>query len=303
MAATTRWLDTKAETLNEAINKMCACANENDEGGTETRYTNWVINKIFEKNNDFIFHNRKIEFNFIRFNVEIISPGTLPLIDRTRAIEGFIIIYDNKGINYIIDRNSGSMTLLRKMLNYNSRNEIVKNMIEIESDAFFWLISKVYNGENIIDEIIDVPVIIDTVRGFRGETDDSLSKVSANGETVMNIISTLSFFLESKNINQIKVDINYNNHNNIDLTLNTNSTVNTNIHYYIGPFNSDVESDLIISKLYLLIYLELIPTLNNAYLIAKENEEWNQNIKIEFLKNVAEELNSKVKEKIQNFEN
>lgn len=303
MSATTRWLDNKTETLNEAIDQICSCVNEDIESDTATRYTNWRINKVFENNIYFEFNDRSIEFNFIRFNVEIISPGDQPLVDRTKAIEGFIIAYDNQGVNYIINRNSGSMTLLRKMLNYNAKNEITRNMIKIESDAFFWLISRVYNGENIIEEINNIPVIIETVRGFRGETDDSLSKVSANGETVMNIISTLSFFLESKNINQIKVDINFNNHNTIDLTLNTNSTVKTNILNYIGPFNIDNNSDLLISKLYLLIYLELIPTLNNAYLIAIENEEWNQNIKIDFLKNVAEELNNRVEEKIHNLEN
>lgn len=302
MSATTRWLDNEATTLNEVIDKMCSCTNDNIENSEITTYTNWRIDKIFDENTLFEFNDRNIEFNFIKFYVEIISPGDQPLIDRTRSIEGFIIVYDNQGINYIINRNSGALTLLRKMLNYNNRNEITKNMIQIESDAFFWLISRIYSGDNIIEEINDSPVIIETVRGFRGETDDSLSKVSANGETVMNIISTLSFFLESKNINQIKVDINFNNHNNIDLTLNTNSTVKTNISNYIGPFNIDDSSDFLVPRLYLLIYLELIPTLHNAYLISIENDEWNQNIKIDFLKNVAEELDTRVQQKIHNLE-
>lgn len=58
-----------------------------------------------------------------------------------------------------------------------------------------WLISKVYGKENTIssenEELSDL--IIDSIKGFKGDTEDLLAKVSMSGESVMNIISALSF--------------------------------------------------------------------------------------------------------------
>ncbi|ALJ22869.1 hypothetical protein AO203_02195 [Lactobacillus gallinarum] len=43
---------------------------------------------------------------------------------------------------------------------------------------------------------------IDSIIGFKGNTEDSLNKVSATGDGIMNILSTLSFLLESSSLNK-----------------------------------------------------------------------------------------------------
>ena len=61
-------------------------------------------------------------------------------------------------------------------------------------------------NEESIDEDCQT-LTINAIKGFQGDSDDLLTKVSANGESVMNIISTLSFLLESRCLNQIKIDL------------------------------------------------------------------------------------------------
>ena len=47
-------------------------------------------------------------------------------------------------VRYIISKNTYAQTLLRKMLFYSGRGEILSNTLELSGDLFVWLISKVY---------------------------------------------------------------------------------------------------------------------------------------------------------------
>ena len=195
------------------------------------------------------------------------------------------------------------MKLLRKMLKYSGRNEISKNSFDIESDFFVWLISKVYTGESIIETESETlgNISLDTIKGFKGDTEDLLNKVSATGESVINIISTLSFLLESKNLNQIKLDLEYRNHENIELVLTNNGTVTTALERYQGEYE-ELDEDELLTKLYLLIYIEILPLLVQAYKTDIDNDNWNSQKNIEFLKMVAADLSQKVETRIDMLE-
>ncbi|EKY28115.1 hypothetical protein HMPREF0216_00957 [Clostridium celatum DSM 1785] len=168
---------------------------------------------------------------------------------------------------------------------------------------FVWLISKVYTGENIIETESEMlgNISLDTIKGFKGDTEDLLNKVSATGESVINIISTLSFLLESKNLNQIKLDLEYRNHENIELVLTNNGTVTTALERYQGEYEEFDEEELL-AKLYLLIYIEILPLLVQAYKTDIDNDNWNSQKNIEFLKMVAADLSQKVETRIDMLE-
>ncbi len=300
--STTRWIDNVTNNLEEAISLILA-EKINVEDSDTTQYSNWQLTQEFEEIQKATLNGREISFTCIRYMFDQIIPGDQPVIDRTRKNEGFIIPYSNgQQINYIISRNSNALRVLRKILGYTGKGEISKNMMSTDSDMFFWLISKVYSDDTIIydneDEESPQKLEVEMIRGFRGDTDDSLSQVIAVGETVMNIISTLSFFLESKNLNQIKIDLNYTGHPNIDLLLSANGKVTTTISKYIGLYNNDHRENSVIARLYLLIYIEIIPVLVQAYTTAKEEDLWNKEKNIEFLSNVASELSNRVSAKI-----
>ena len=141
---------------------------------------------------------------------------------------------------------------------------------------------------------------VDSIKGFKGDTEDYLTQVSASGESVMNIISTLSFILESSRLNQIKININYTDHN-ISLRIQKG-----NIYIYFDEYQGSCEEDdmeLKTSELYLIVYLEIIPYLMQEYDSDKVNEAWSRDVKIKFMKDVADILQIKVQNRIADLGN
>lgn len=294
----TRWVDREITSLDEALEliKIGKQALSEEENDTST-YKNCATKIKYDNNQTIVLNGRDISYNFVTFSVDQITPGPQPEIDRTRQIEGFVILYFNGTVNYIINRNSDAQRILRRIMGYSGKKEINKNMPVITSDMFFWLISKVYSGEDILEND-EINFNVEIIRGIKGDTDDSLSKVSADGETVLNIISTLSFFLESKNLNRVKMDISFRDHDSIELVLNTNNTITTEEQKYIGPYINDEDLESCKAKLYLLTYIEIIPLLIQEYLSSIENGIWNKERKVEFLNEVAIELSERVEQKI-----
>lgn len=88
------------------------------------------------------------------------------------------------------------------------------------------------------------------------------------------------------------------NHRSIVFKLNTNGSVNIVIDDYRGQYKkNDVERDSLISKVTLLVYLEIIPALNKWYSEDKENKVWNKEEYNKFL----DELSTDFKGKIDNL--
>ena len=308
--ATTRWNDKEIHDINHVLNKILTHESADDSSSDKTRYTNWQTEKVFPENLKYKFNNKEIEFNYISFSYDTVTPDDgQPIEDRTTTHRGFIILYWNgESVSYIINQKTYALTILRKLLGYTGKNEIVQDQKYITSDFFLWLICKVYNLENVFERDDEQKntknITVETIRGIKGETDDLLTKVSANGESVMNIISTLSFLLESRKFNQICVDIKYMDHSHIELTLDTKGTINTSVENYCGEFDTDNErKEEVISKLYLLIYLEVFPFIYQTYLLEKDDLLWNKDANIEFLTKVTNDLSTRVKEKIEILNN
>lgn len=235
----------------------------------------------------------------IKCTYDQISTGERPLEDRTVRKSVFIIAYHNGiSINYIIDQNSSAQKMLRKLLSYTGKNEIEKNVFSFSNDFFVWLISKVYNSDNVIesnnDNLSDLQ--LESIKGFRGDTEDSQTKVSPTGESVMNIISTLSFLLESRRLNQIKLELNYADHENISLILKKNC-VAIDFKPYQGVYDQD-PPDSITAKLYLLVYLEILPIIEQEYQSNVADDVWSNIAYINFMNNVAQNLTEKITAKI-----
>ncbi len=159
-----------------------------------------------------------------------------------------------------------------------------------------------YKGENIIESNSDTlaDISIDAVRGFKGNTEDLRTKVSASGETVMNIISSLSFLVESQRLNQITLDIAYREHANIEVSLSNRSTVATSIDRYIGELSKNNSYETLATVL-LLLYNEILPIIIQNYQIAVEATQWGQGKCVDFLQQVANDLSEKVKVRIQDL--
>ncbi|AUN19032.1 hypothetical protein B2H91_10485 [Clostridium botulinum] len=305
MASVTRWVDNESISLENAIDNVITISERENDSEVTTRYCNWKSKKIFNEIQITQLNNREIKYNYFSISFDSVRPGPEPVEDRTTHNKCFVIVYFNgSSVNYIIDRNSDAKTILRKLLNYSGKNEIRENNFEVDSDLFIWLISKVYYDENTIEinSETDVKLVLQSIRGFKGDSQDYLTKVSAFGESVTKIISTLSFLLESRNINQIKVNIDYGNNRGIIIELNINNSVRINTEMYIGDYIMEVPEKKI-SQLYLLFYLELFPNLIQSYQNEKECELWNREKNINFLKDVAEALTESINIKLNTLTN
>ena len=301
MAATTRWKDTVANQLNEAVDSLIDTV-QSDEKITSIMWENWSLTKHFEENQFIMLGGHKIEYNYIIYAYDQTSSSEISQDDRTIRKEGFIIPYMSGGtINYIVDQNTSAMKLLRKLLSYSGRNEIEKNAFAFTDDFFMWLIFRVYNAKYNVESVPQGKELsIDSIKGFRGNTEDALTQVSATGESVMNIISTLSFVLESSNLDQIKLHVGYTENANVSLKLQR-GTVTIYFEEYQGQFECE-EIEQRIAKLYLTVYLEILPYLVQEYNTDISNEAWGHAVKINFMRDVADSLSIKVQNKIKTLD-
>lgn len=299
--ATTRWIDMQETSFDKAIKLLCDDV-EDDSKNLSIYRKNWRLSKTFSSNKSVRINGRNIEYNVIKYSYEQVAFVTPPGEDRVISKSGMIIVYHSgTAINYIVDQNSQAQKMLRKLLSYTGKNEIQKNTFEFSNDFFIWLINRVYNKlytiENTADETMTLQ--LDAIKGVKGDTEDSQTKVSADGEAVMNVISTLSFLLESGKLNQIKLDLNYTNHANISLNLQQ-STVSVDQKFYQGIYDQDGD-DCCMAELYLLIYLEILPILEQEYRTEIVEKTWGKDAYIQFMNSVANTLNEKIQAKIKSI--
>ena len=290
---TTNWIDEKNTNFDEVRSRLLS-AHSNDLSETSLNYINWRVEQVFDVDKEDTFNGKIVKYNYFSYSFEQFTGG---IEDDIVKKTGFIIVYFYQDkIRYIVNKNSGALTLLRKLLSYSGKSEITKSPINFSSDVFVWLISKVYNCENMLasesDELDNLSV--DSVYGFKGDTDDLLTKVSAVGESVMNIISTLSFLLESNNLNQIKLNIAYREHKNIDMSLNVKNTISSDIERYQGVLTETCTQKEKVAIVFILLYTEILPIINLSYKSEIANEQWGTDNCINFLKKVAEDLSKKV---------
>ena len=117
----------------------------------------------------------------------------------------------------------------------------------------------------------------------------------------MNIISTLSFLIESKNLNRINMDIAYRTHTNIGVTLNNKDTVHVSDERYTGELLQNNTHYELIAKIILVLYTEVIPIIVQNYQNDVDLNLWSQGRCIEFLQQVADDLSAKVANRIEDL--
>lgn len=96
---------------------------------------------------------------------------------------------------------------------------------------------------------------------------------------------------------QIKLDLQYAGHENIGLILKNNS-VSIDFKSYHGIFESD-EQDNVLAKLYLLVYLEILPIIEQEYQSNNDDGIWNKKTYIDFMNTVAQNISEKIQNKIE----
>lgn len=297
--STTRWLNTSDISLDEAISLLMS-NNEvlNNEGGGQ--YTNLRKEKAFTQNQNVTIDNRDIEYNVVDFSMNFITPGMTEMDEQTSIIRGMIIVYtDGIRVQYIINRNSDALKLLRKLLGYTGKNEVVENKLTFSDDIFMWFVKTVFTKDNEFlftdSHQNEQTLSINSIIGVRGETKDE-NRLSAHGDTVLKLISTLSFILESNLLKQIILRTEYTGHENIELRLNDKGVISVDTDSYSGNYE-DLDVNQKKAQLLLLVYLDVLPKLKQIYLSEKADKNWDFNEKNSFFELIENKLFERLKER------
>lgn len=292
--STTRWKDNTKSNINEAIDLLVDTILDDDSTASICR-KNWKIQKCFPDNLSFPFLSSTIEFNMVNYSYDKVTTGAE---DNIVPQNGFIVVYClGNSVYYIISKKADNKTILRKMLSYSGKNELDNDnsSIKTDSDFFLWLIKRIYYGDNSIEINDEDSLVINAIKAFQGDTEDSQTKLSASGESVINVISALSFFLESKQLKTVTIELSYRNHSKIEITIKSDA-LDVATKSYIGDFDS-LDPDEKKARLHLLVYLEIIPLLIQEYRTDKENDLWNTNRYFDFVVDVANTIAKKIDQK------
>ncbi|WP_242328100.1 hypothetical protein [Lactococcus lactis] len=286
--STTRWKDTEIKNIQEAFDKFLIHDDEffNTEG-SKIVYSDFRREKIFE--DDKIINLRDVSYlyNIFHFRANTKEVDDTNPFSPVQEVNYFIVVYQQEGVdnnvNYIIDSNSDSLTVLRKLLRYKKKGVVVENKIFLDNDIFLWIIKKVFSEENSLGSI-DIHSVI----GVRGETGDE-NTLLAQGNTVLNLVSTLAFILETNLLKQLVLRVGNNEHEILELRLNDKGVVAISEQSYSGAFdnygNGTAEKK---ASIFLLSYLSLLPIIRQAYLM--QEDEWLNEQKTEFFEKVQEDL-------------
>lgn len=302
MATTTRWKFNLDISIDDIQNKMISHNNQEIEFGSSSRLTNIEVTKGLEENQDETIGDRLFTYNYLTLKYDLHTTGPDSIL-----YNHFLVVFSDGRHSYvIIEKNSGAKQLLRSLMGYDGRGEITKISNNITSNKIIWLISRVYLEDSIYTEK-DFDLEIDAIIGFRGNTEDEISKVSADGDSVMNILSTLSFLLESSSLKQVKLRLSYGNHTNIEIKIDVNDSINFYFRDYRGKYKTgndyrDLNDDHKKSLSLLLVYCEIIPIINQWYdeyieIDDENNSLWNENAYRDFLEIVANDLTEKIESK------
>lgn len=297
MGATTRWKDTELTELNDVLNRMISEIPDDSRASVYRKH--FRNTKMADENKTININSEVIEYNVIKYVYIQVSAQEDPAEDREISKNGFIVVCKIKGtIYYIIDQNTAAKKLLRKMLGYTGRNEIEMADFGFTEDFFVWLVCRVYNFDNLIENNIsddEKELVLEEIKGIRGNTEDLQTRVVTSGESVMNVISTLAFMLESRRLNQVVLNLKYTGHENIRVKIQKN-TIELD-RPYLGEFDEPTNEELY-GKIYLLLYFEILPLLEQEYRMNKVDDVWNQEAYIDFLREVKDTVIEKIESKI-----
>lgn len=303
MSNTTRWRITTDDNFEQIIRKIEAKNGRTLTIGSQN-YKNIKVSKGLPSDHEEEILERKIKYTY--FNIEFSREQNGDLV----RVKHLFVLYEDKGsIFVIINKNTGAKKILRDFLDYSGKNEIEQYLNNISSDFIIWLLSRVYQQDNSYESNEKI-LILNSIIGFKGNTLDKLSTLSATGDTVMNILSTLSFLLETNSLNQIKIRIQYTeDHDNIEIKIDTNNTLDVSLKFYLGQYYtsakyqnySDDHREVLLN---ILVYCEIIPVLKQWYADQTSDEEenedavWNEKRHKDFLEKVAKDLTKQVTDKI-----
>lgn len=217
---------------------------------------------------------------------------------RVSSTEALLIVLTNGSINQFVisksNSNSQGKAIIRKLMGYEDKGEIENNQISLLSnkDFYLWLFYVVLNDENDNEKLS-----VQSIEAYSGNTYiDKLTNVSGSGSKVMNLLSTLTFLFEIKDINKVKVKIKFEDHLFVTEFFDngTSNNLKIDINQYKGDYD-ELEPGNFVAHVVMKVMFEVLPLLSSIY----TNAEWDKD---EFNKSIGLEVISRIKNELINYE-
>jgi hypothetical protein len=283
MARTTNWIFKNSKKSFEEWNTFFKQKIQNDNFNLPTEdYPDFKMKLILE-NYHLDLIGKSITF----------SSFTWSVLQNGKRLTYLLIIYkEAENIGIIIEKVTGALTFLRLISEFDetSRNDIINREYDdsvFNSELFFWIISKIYNDDSNInfrldddkEDGIEYTIDLNSLDGLKGRTSGILNKVSTEGSDVINMLTTLSFLLESNQLTEVQLGVTYGAHNNFQIIIHLNSAIKKLLSIdvkekeYFGEFlKVDTLNDVqttdklkLRSALLLMVHLDFFPTLISVF--------------------------------------
>lgn len=301
-----RWTDNTRSNINDLIDKMMDYKtwHKVEKDPYNNQELAFHINAIFEENQSVSLNGNDISFNLLRYSYERVRPGAEQeemRSSRIYPISGLVLVYsDGYNTQYITDRsgNPATLTILRKLNNYQSQLEIEMAPFNITEDLFTWMINRVLNkSSDSLEE--ESSLLLNKIIGFKGSTKDRLAEIAGTGNRVLNQLSTLAFLFENEEVSYIKSKIEYEN-DEIEFSIDLKGNVDIDFETYVGEYLCEhFESTK--TKVILKTFLEVIPKIISSYHLDLENKEWSEDIKVEFFTDIGKSISKHIENRMEDI--
>jgi len=257
----------------------------------------YQVSKVYDENQKIKIKGTEFTFNYIKYEYDTVIAGqeSNPIsAERLKKTFGRIVIYtDGVRTQYLVDKARGPAALrILRVINNSDKNKIIEaQSFNITEDFFIWLLSRFLNGSTILDE--EDSLKINRITGFKGEGSQKQAILSGSGNEIMNMLSSLSFLVEMDVMTEVEARI-IRGSETLELRFySKNSQLDILVESYTGEYMilHDEEKT---PRILLNSFIEIIPSIMNAYNEDIENGTWTKNSKREFTLGLVDSVREKL---------
>lgn len=292
MSKLVRWKDNVGRKIDDAIRIVCS---KNNLAKMGERYHDVRVIKDFDAKQNYKCLDYEVEFNSFLINYNVRKN------DGYETVSCRLIIYKANLDNiYYISNHLNFQPVLRLLLGYTKNKEIELDNIDVSSDMLMWLVSKTYFNNTEKQMVPYKRMVIEKMVGFKGVTDDEINKVEAMGDSVLKLLSTLAFILESKGYRNANIQLSYGAHRKLQIKLSSTNMIVFDTKCYYGELGN-VDGYVRDDKIAILIYQELLPALVKWYERELDDGCWTRETQERFLSMIAEDVKDRIDKRIESL--
>lgn len=167
---------------------------------------------------------------------------------------------------------------------------------KLHQDFYYWLLNAFTRNNRVASSN---PVIyIRSWTGFHGTTQDTIHRMSGEGERISAILSTLAFLFSDDPFKSLSLAIQYENER-IPVHLGETGYLTISNYEYEGMFSNAYHGTSREILLTILMYTKVLPDLFRSYELSKEEGRWNETTKEEFRNSIGDQIISRVRSELE----